>query len=56
MKFSDVQPQDWFYKSVTDAYNNGYLVGYPNGTFAPNGTLSRAQAAAIAVNYQPNKK
>ena len=55
VKFSDVQPQDWFYKSVTDAYNNGYLVGYPNGTFAPNGTLSRAQAAAVLYNMSGQK-
>ena len=50
LSFSDVNSGDWFYDNVMDAANNGYVSGYPDGTFKPNQTITRQEAAAILNN------
>ncbi|MHA6261073.1 S-layer homology domain-containing protein [Sporosarcina sp. CAU 1771] len=40
--FSDVNPSNSHYTGILEAYENGFLSGYPDGTFKPAHTLSRA--------------
>lgn len=48
--FSDVTPNDWFYNDVAIALGEEYTAGYPDGTFKPNETITRAQAAIFIAN------
>ena len=50
LSFSDVNSGDWFYDNVMDAANNGYVSGYPDGTFKPNGSTTRAEFASMIAN------
>ena len=55
LSFSDVNSGDWFYDNVMDAANNGYVSGYPDGTFKPNGSTTRAEFASMiakAMGYE----
>lgn len=45
--FSDVKPEDWFYSEVLISLKAGYLIGYPDGTFRPQGVITREEACAI---------
>ena len=45
--FSDVPEGTWFTKPVLWAASQGFIAGYSDGTFKPNGTLSRAQILVI---------
>ena len=46
-RFSDVNPDDWFYDNVMGAANNGYISGMGDGTFNPKGATTRAQFASM---------
>ena len=48
--FPDVSAQDWFYPSVASAAEYGWIGGYPDGTFRPSGSITRAEVAVI-VNH-----
>lgn len=41
--FSDVTESDWFYEYVMAAQEAGYVDGYPDGTFKPNGLITRQE-------------
>lgn len=45
--FSDVMQEDWFYDNVLIAQNAGYIDGYPDGTFQPDGLISREEFCKI---------
>ncbi|MDO4772758.1 MAG: S-layer homology domain-containing protein [Bacillota bacterium] len=45
--FTDVSPEDWFAKEVAIAFANGYLKGFPDGSFQPHAQISRAEVAVI---------
>lgn len=45
--FSDVNKNDWFYYAVAMAEDVGYMSGYPDGTFRPNATITRAECAVV---------
>lgn len=45
--FNDVKSADWFYPQVSAAQSVGYIQGYPDGTFKPNQSISREEAAAV---------
>jgi len=45
--FKDVFSGDWYAGAVTAAYGTGLVKGYGDGTFRPDGTISREEAAAI---------
>ena len=45
--FSDVGENDWYYYAVAMAHDVGYMNGYPDGTFHPNATITRAECVAI---------
>ncbi|MDO5714854.1 MAG: S-layer homology domain-containing protein, partial [Tissierellia bacterium] len=44
--FADVQGH-WAIKAINQGYGNERLHGYPDGTFKPNGNITRAEAAKI---------
>lgn len=48
--FSDVTKDKWFYPYVETLVANGIVQGNPDGTFAPNRTLNRAEISKMTVN------
>lgn len=44
---SDVSANTKYQYEIIRSYGAGILSGYPNGTFRPEGTLNRAEAAAV---------
>ena len=58
VSFSDVKAGDWYYDAVAIAVEAGYCSGYEDGTFKPNETITRAEAAvmiALAKNLVKNE-
>ena len=45
--FTDVKETDWFYEFVMEAAEEGYIIGYPDGTFLPNKNVTRAEFAEM---------
>ncbi len=45
--FSDVSDSHWAYEVILSAAAKGWVTGYSDGTFHPDGTLSRAEAAVV---------
>lgn len=52
MKFKDVKDDAWYAKFVDYVSDKGYMSGYPDGTFKPSNTLTRAEMAAILYNLE----
>jgi len=50
--FPDVNISDWFYSAVMYAYDNEIMEGFPDGTFGPNETLTRAQVVTILYRLE----
>jgi len=48
--FHDVPTNNWAYPSIETVRATGLVSGYPNGTFMPNRSISRAEAMAILAN------
>ena len=55
-KFSDVRAYDWFCDSVMKLSKKDIIKGYPDGTFKPNKSITRAEFAVIASKYIKNPK
>lgn len=49
--FRDVSSSDWYYTYVTCLASKGIINGYPDGTFRPNGTVTRAEFIALAAKF-----
>ena len=49
--FSDVSSSEWYARAVGWAHGAGIVEGYPDGTFRPDGLLTREEAAAAVVRY-----
>ncbi|MDR0489757.1 MAG: S-layer homology domain-containing protein [Oscillospiraceae bacterium] len=49
--FLDVSSANWYNDAVSTLTNGGILNGYPDGTFRPNATITRAEFAAIVVRF-----
>jgi len=52
--FPDVPADHWAFGQISAAENAGFVNGYPDGTFQPNGLMTRAEAFVIldrAVGY-----
>lgn len=49
VSFTDVNKDDWFAPTVTDAVYAGYMKGFEDGSFRPTQGLSREEAA-VTVN------
>jgi len=45
--FKDVTSDKYYYSSVQKCADKGYVRGYEDGTFRPNGNITRAEFAAI---------
>lgn len=45
--FSDVHEEDWFFDIVAGSIQYGWICGYPDGTFRPDHTITRAEVTAI---------
>ena len=48
VSFTDVNPDSWYYESVVGAVQYGWIIGYGNGLFAPNASITRAEVTTIA--------
>lgn len=49
--FTDVGVFTKFKSSIEKAYSSGLINGYPDGSFKPNGLITRAEMAAILSRY-----
>jgi len=47
--FSDVAIQNWFNNAISTVSNTGVFSGLPDGSFAPNQTITRAEMTAVMV-------
>ena len=45
--FSDISENAWYCDYVTGAVQYGWITGYPNGTFRPEQTITRAETTAV---------
>jgi hypothetical protein len=48
--FVDVPANYWASEAIQKAYQTGFLAGYPNGVFAPDQNISRAQVLVSLAN------
>ena len=54
-KFSDIATH-WAKDEISIAYNNGWITGYPDGTFGPQRDITRAETMTLVnrvLNRQP---
>ena len=49
--YSDVSADDWYNNAVSTLSNAGIIDGYEDGTFKPDGNITRAEFATIAVRF-----
>lgn len=45
--FADIKEEDWYYKSVTEAYSRGLMKGTSESEFNPNGNVTRAMFVTV---------
>lgn len=48
--FDDVHSSDWFYRWIVGAIKYGWIGGYPDGSFRPDSTITRAEVTCIVNN------
>ncbi|MDJ0737319.1 MAG: family 10 glycosylhydrolase [Nostocaceae cyanobacterium] len=48
--FTDVPPSHWAAKAIQKAYERGFIVGYPDGSFRPNNRIARGDVFVALVN------
>lgn len=53
ISFKDVPATAWFATQVEAAVQAGYVNGFPDGTFQPNQSLSRVEAAVMLAKLTP---
>lgn len=49
--YPDVAPYQWFNNGISTMTNAGIIEGYPDGSFHPDGNITRAEFAAMAVRF-----
>ena len=49
--YTDVPADAWYNNAVSTLTNAGIIDGYEDGTFKPNGNITRAEFATIAVRF-----
>ncbi|MBR7081317.1 MAG: S-layer homology domain-containing protein [Oscillospiraceae bacterium] len=54
--FTDVKASDWFNNAISTMENGGIIKGYPNGSFRPNDSITRAEFAAMAIRFFKDAK
>lgn len=56
LTFGDAdQIKEWFVADVEKVYSLGLIRGYEDGTFRPEGTITRAEAATIIYNFMSSE-
>ncbi len=45
--FSDVSKKHWAFNTINNVYKTGYIKGYSDGRFQPEGSITRAEFAAM---------
>ncbi len=50
-RFTDVNEGDWYNNAISTLTNAKILDGYPDGTFQPNGKITRAEFTKIAASF-----
>jgi S-layer homology domain len=56
-KFKDIPKKFWATEVIQKAVSSGFMIGYPNGTFAPKQNITRIQSLVALVNgskLEPN--
>ncbi len=48
--FADVPQSHWAAKAIQKAYERGFIVGYPDGSFRPNNRIARSDVFVALVN------
>ncbi|MCD8214864.1 MAG: S-layer homology domain-containing protein [Clostridiales bacterium] len=56
-EFSDVYPTDWYYNTVMEMVEKGYISGYDDGTFRPQQQMTIAEFSKVifAALPEPNE-
>ena len=49
--FTDVNAADWYNIGISTMENGGFVNGYQDGSFRPNGYITRAELATIISNF-----
>lgn len=49
--YPDVDEDDWFYNAVCALTYGGIMEGYPDGSFAPNDEITRAELATVLCRF-----
>lgn len=49
--FSDIKTGEWYTKAISTLENAGIIGGYPDGTFKPNASITRAEMATIIAKF-----
>jgi hypothetical protein len=49
--YFDVFPYDWYNNAISTMTNADIVEGYPDDSFRPNGNITRAEFAAMAVSF-----
>lgn len=52
--FADVSENMWYYNAITGATENGWISGYPDGTFGPDRYITRAEVTSV-INRMENR-
>jgi hypothetical protein len=47
--FPDLDPNAWYFHYVCEAYQNGVVSGYPDGTFKPEQTINKVEALKMDI-------
>ncbi len=53
INFTDVPSNEWFYSDICKAVSASYVSGYTDGSFLPNASISRQEAAVIISRIIP---
>lgn len=51
VSFSDVSDDHWAKENINRAVSKGWFEGYPDGTFHPDASISRAEAMTVFVKF-----
>lgn len=49
VSFSDIEPNQWYYKNITEMTASGILKGYSDGTFKPQQPITAAEFVTITA-------
>ena len=47
--FSDIASEHWAFNYVNELTTKGVINGYPDGTFRPDGTISKAEFIKLVI-------